>query len=174
MKRNTIRTWAFALLLCVAVSGFAGCRKNIPPAEMPSIKYDNIPLEILICTNESGREAGEGAAGLGSEPSEIPEIISLHLDRMPVNKISGGRITFFKGSNINVDYSMEFMGVYDINGAEECKASLPLAEGENLANGLPDGEHIICVRSVSKADGADEPQYRLLFARVVKNTVPDR
>ena len=141
------------IIVCALLFCFAGCGKHIPPAEHPGIRCGGIELQVYSLSESECAAPG----------CSIPRTVSERFDEMPVNELSSGEITLFPGSDINVDYSIEFIGIYNSSG--EDAAEIPAgADGVHTALPVPAGEHVVCAKSTAANESGTTVRY--IFARV--------
>ena len=130
MKKITV----VLLLVIMTFSLFACGEKESPAAYLPSLRYDNVPLEML--TLLVNRTNGDYSVG-GNETAA--QLVKQYVSSVPYTEISDGRIEIKNGSDKNVAYNTRFSGVFDENG--------DLTEyEENDLSKLPAGKYIICLQ----------------------------
>ena len=141
------------IIVCALLFCFAGCGKHIPPAEHPGIRCGGIELQVYSLSELECAAPG----------CSIPRAVRDNFDKMPVNEVSSGEITLFPGSDINVDYSIVFIGAY--NGSGEELAELPEGtDGVHTPIPIPEGECAVCAKSAAKTGSGTTVRY--IFARV--------
>ncbi len=122
------------LLAVFAFSAFSCGEKESPPASLPEIRYNGVPLQVyrvnVYKTN------GEIAVG-GNETAA--DHVKENAARVPYTEISDGKIELVNGSDKNVSFNILFSGVFDENGEL-------LGYTENALSTLPAGRYIICAQ----------------------------
>ncbi|MBO4870181.1 MAG: hypothetical protein J5585_10775 [Clostridia bacterium] len=155
MKKTVIILLLTALLLTM----FACGEKESPAAYLPSIRYDNVPLNSYSVLIWRGNGPADGG-GPGAEHTP-EELISIYYSNIPETHIFNGAVTLKNGSDKNATFTISFVGVYTKDGEKT-------EYGEADLSALPDGLYIICVKTTkSWSGGADESNY--LFAKVLKD-----
>ena len=154
MKKITVVLILTAVFLALFYCG----EQESPAAYLPSIRYDNIPLQSYTVAINA-KDDTVISDGPGSEHSPA-ELIALNKSEITFTEISSGKVEIRNGSDKNVDFSIFFIGVYTENGekTEYTKSDL---------SSLPAGKYVICAKVAKKAFGKEESYY--LFAGIEKN-----
>lgn len=145
-------------LFCILIS----CgEQESPPAYLPSVRYENVPLDDVVLLEHWGQGPADGAGpAFGKTPEEL--IVS-EADKITFTKISAGEVVLRNGSDKNASFGISFIGVYTPDGQKtEYK--------ESDLSSLPDGKYVIAARfsktTGSGSDIRDEIYY--LFAGIEK------
>ena len=134
MKRFTA-----VLILAVLLFALISCgEQESPPAYLPSLQYDGVPLEVL--TLLVYRTNGEHAVGGTETPAEL---VKQNVDRVPFTEIGDGKLEVKNGSDKNISYTTALSGIFDANG------DLTDHADEELST-LPAGKYIICVQVAAR------------------------
>ena len=134
MKRIT----AAFLLAVLLLTLFACGEKESPAAYLPSIRYDNVPLQTytIAIYKTNGTISVGGSDG-------VDETVKKNAGKVPFTEIADKEIKLVNGSDKNIEYSISFAGVYTEDG-EVTSYRL-----EDLST-LPAGRYIICAQEVER------------------------
>ena len=157
MKKTAV-ILILAAMFCILIS----CgEQESPPAYLPSVRYDNVPLPDCTVLIEYGVGPDDGAGpAFGKEPEEL--IVSSDIS-IPYTKIKDGMITLQNGSDKHADFNMNFVGVYTPDGQKTEYTETELSS-------LPNGKYVIAAK-FSKITGSDDnrkDEIYYLFAGVEK------
>ncbi len=134
----------FTALFCLLIS--CGERES-PPAYLPSVRYENVPLPDCTVLIEYGAGPADGAGpAFGKSPEEL--IVSSDIS-IPYTRIKDGDVALQNGSDKNASFSISFIGVYTPDGKKT-------EYGEADLSSLPNGKYVVAARfSKSAGSGKD-------------------
>ena len=154
MKKITV----VLILTAVFLALFSCGEQESPAAYLPSIRFDNIPLQsYTVAINAKDDSAVSDGPGSELTPADI---IKIYISEITFTPVSSGKIEIRNGSDKNVDFNIAFEGVYTENG-EKTEYT------ESDLSSLPAGKYVICARVVKKTSDSHESYY--MFVGIEKN-----
>ena len=159
--KKTAAVLILITLFCILIS--CGERES-PPAYLPSVRYNNVPLDDVVMLDNRGQGPDDGAGpAFGKTPEEL--IVS-EADRITFTTVSDGEIVLRNGSDKNASFSISFIGVYTPDGHKT-------EYGEAGLSSLPSGKYVIAAKftkTTGKGDSKRDEIY-YLFAGVDKTAL---
>ncbi len=150
MKKLTALMLA-ALMLAALISAFTSCGElESPPAYMPAVRYENVPLENLTLMIQWGSGPADG--GGPAFGMTAGEALKANAAGIPYAVIGDGDLKIVNGSDKNARFDTKFEGVFTKDG------ELTDHKESDLSS-LPSGKYVVAFSVTKQMKDRDEEYY---------------